>query len=201
MLPIYRIELIFQRQRLDTSTEISDLITALDILKTWSLLHQDEFNPHFYDRKRQEAITKSLEKLVQDFGFWARIKRFLKNEVKSVEEEYNRAMLISKVNGPIKLSSSNSNKDFCTEAINILNRDVIENLSTQGKPSKNWLSICLKTNLADYDMSLNLYRFIDDTLEVTVSIDSMSAYDDNELKLQGKAYMDKLAKHSGYIFN
>ena len=97
----------------------------------------------------------------------------------------------------------NSDKEFCAKAISVLDNYVVEKqgLLPQGKPSKNWLSIFIKSNLADYKMSLNLYRFIDDTLEMLVSITSADAYDDNKLKKLGDQYMNKLAEKSDYLFN
>jgi len=201
MLPCHRIQLIFQRQSTDSSCEASDVCKALEIIESWFSEQDYEFKPYFHDRKKSEAIRKELKNLIKEFGLIARIKRYFKNEEWSKEEATSRITKLSKTNSTITYSKKyESILDFCEIAIAALDNRVVPNLITQGKPSKNWLSIYLLHDFHSYSMSLELYRFNDDTLEIAVSIMSPDAYDDKNLQQTGETYMCKLAESSNSLF-
>ncbi len=201
MLPCHTIELIFQREITDTSSEVSDVCKALKLVEVWFAEQEYEFNPYFHDRKKGQEVSKESNKLLKKFGLFARIKRYFTKEEWSDEEGASRIMALSRISSSIVHSKFDSNLEFCAVAIETLDNLVVPNLMTQGKPSKNWLSIFLPQEFHDYMMSLNLYRFNDDTMEIAVSITSPDAYNDKDLQKKGEAYMGTLAESSRYLFS
>jgi len=201
MLPCHKIELIFQRESTDSSVEASDLCKALDLVESWFFEQEYEFKPYFHDRKKGQEISKELKQLLKEFGLLARIKRYFTKEEWSEEEAASQLMELSKSNSAIVHSKFDSSLDFCAMAIATLDDLVVPNLMTQGKPSKNWLSIYFPRDIHSYSMSLDLYRFNDDTMEIAVSVVSLTAYDDKNLQEKGEIIMGKLAESSKYLFN
>ena len=193
MLPIYNIELIYQRENAELSSDVSELYTVIHLVNDWLTSQQLECAPCYRDRSKSEEVREMGNQLFKGYGFISLIKNIFRKEKSPSQEEVMQYLEFSKNHDKeFRMADFVSSKEFCSAAIKVLDSSVVPRLISKGKPSKNWHSIVMCSKLSSYNLSIDLYRFVDETMGVYVSMRSFEAHDKKELQKQGKMHMTSL---------
>ena len=80
MRPTHKIELLYQRENTDQTTDVSDVCAALELLESWLKTEHKQYAPYFHDQKKGEEVREVADELFKGYGLFAQLKRLFRNE-------------------------------------------------------------------------------------------------------------------------
>ena len=175
-----------------SDTELLDAMSALTCFTEWSREIGVDARTSFTDPALQQAHWDNMRAFGKKHGRFGRIRRLFGKEEASPESDLIDLFNSAKSVKSHHLDGFSSIQDFLVDSLKMLDQRSTE-LYAHGRLTRHKLSISRWDGTwKSYSAFLELYRYDDLALTIIVTLLSVEAFDDRQLRKVGNTTMDEL---------